>query len=242
MKKVNGKCKLCQKDGQPLCHSHIIPEFFYKPTYDDQHEFIAISNHPGHKPKPFPKGFRESLLCDDCEGQLSIYETYTANLLRRPGDKFGPRDKVVRIPNFDYHKLKLFGLSLIWRCHVAQRPLFKGVDLGPHAEKIRQLIVTKQPGTPSEYPFAIIKIAGATSASRVMHTPSATRLNGHNAYLFLGYGYEWIFVISSHSAELPKNHPFVGMKSDLEILLYHRSQQDFLQEMRRRMGNLIDKP
>jgi hypothetical protein len=35
------KCKLCLKEKE-LCHSHIIPEFFYKPLYTDKHKFLAI--------------------------------------------------------------------------------------------------------------------------------------------------------------------------------------------------------
>jgi hypothetical protein len=236
-----GNCKLCQEDKQ-LMHSHILPEFFYEPTYDEQHKFISISSHPLQKTKPFQKGFREYLLCEKCEGQFGSYESYAATILRKTGDKFDPNDRVVKIPNFDYRGFKLFGLSVIWRCHISRLHFFSAVKLGSHAEKIRKLLVTENPGKPSEYCFAVIKIVGSKRADTVIHSPEKIRFQEHNGYFLPAYGYEWIFVTSSHSERLPKDYPFVGMKPDLEILLYPQSDKEFLNEMRRRMGKrLIDK-
>jgi hypothetical protein len=145
-----GNCKLCQEDTQ-LMHSHILPEFFYEPTYDEQHKFISISSHPRQKTKPFQKGFREYLLYEKCEGQISSYETYAATVLRSPSDNLDPNDRVVKIPNFDYRCFKLFGLSVIWRCHISGLHFFSAVKLGLHAEKIRKMLFVENPGKPSEY-------------------------------------------------------------------------------------------
>lgn len=35
-------CKLCLKEKE-LMFSHIIPEFFYEPMYDEKHRFMQIS-------------------------------------------------------------------------------------------------------------------------------------------------------------------------------------------------------
>jgi len=80
-----GSCRLClvEKD---LAHSHIFPEFFYEPTYDDTNRFVSLSTHPRHKPKLFEKGLREHLLCEKCEAQFCRYESYAASILRKAGD------------------------------------------------------------------------------------------------------------------------------------------------------------
>ena len=36
------KCKLCLKENK-LSRSHIIPEFFYKPLYDEKHRINVLS-------------------------------------------------------------------------------------------------------------------------------------------------------------------------------------------------------
>jgi len=59
-------CPLCQKE-KPLVQSHVIPEFLYRPLYDEKHRAIEA--------KLVPKGFnylqkayREPLPCSECEG------------------------------------------------------------------------------------------------------------------------------------------------------------------------------
>jgi len=42
------KCKICCQQKE-LRDSHIIPEFFYKPMYDDKHRFNVIPLSVGQK-------------------------------------------------------------------------------------------------------------------------------------------------------------------------------------------------
>src|SRR5829696_2805371 len=119
-----GICKLC-KNEKLLAESHIFPEFFYGPTYDEKHRFVSITTHPQHKPKLIQKGFWEHLLCEACEQQISRYETYAANILTNC-DTYRTKDnKAIVIPNLNYKLFKLFGLSLIWRSHISNNHVFK---------------------------------------------------------------------------------------------------------------------
>jgi hypothetical protein len=180
---------------------------------------------------------REYLLCQKCDGQLGVYEAYAANILRQT-DKFRTRDgRAIIIPDFDYPSFKLFGLSLIWRCHVTNIHMFNEVNLGPHAENIRQMIHRADPGAPSKYCFALIKLDGAEIAETVILPPAITRFRDHNAYMFMAYGFDWLFVVSRHSSTLPKDYPFVGMKADLVILTKMMNEKQFIREVRRRMGS-----
>jgi hypothetical protein len=236
----NGNCKLCLQ-AKELVHSHILSEFLYEPTYDDAHKFISVSSHPWQKTKPFEKGLREYLLCKDCEGQLARYEAYAARILRSAGNHRTRNSRIIEIPSFDYRNFKLFGISLIWRCHISQLHMFRAVRLGLHAETIRNMLAGEDAGDPLEFPFALIKIEGTEHTDRIIMAPGLSRFQGHNAYFFMAYGYEWIFVVSRHSHTLPRDYPFVGLKKELVILVENLSKQDFLQRMRKRMSNLIEK-
>lgn len=63
---MKASCKLCQKERE-LKYSHIIPEYFYTPIYDENHRFMEISPQSEKLVKFNQKGVREFLLCKDCE-------------------------------------------------------------------------------------------------------------------------------------------------------------------------------
>lgn len=52
-------CAIC-KDNSDLKNSHIIPEFFYKPLYDEKHRINVIPLSQEQKRKYKQKGHRES--------------------------------------------------------------------------------------------------------------------------------------------------------------------------------------
>ena len=103
------------------------------------------------------------------------------------------------------------------------------------------MLTSENPGSASDYPFALIKIEGTEHADRIIIAPGMSRFQDHNAYIFMAYGFEWIFVVSKHSHTLSRDYPFVGMKRELTILVEELSQQQFLHRMRKRMSTLIEK-
>lgn len=62
------KCRLCLQI-KDLRRSHIIPEFIYKPLYSSEHNRV-IEIKEGLVPGLMQKGYREELLCQDCEKLL----------------------------------------------------------------------------------------------------------------------------------------------------------------------------
>ena len=111
-------CKLCQH-SRDLCRSHIIPEFLFKPLYSDKkHQFIQMSG--SSNVRKVQKGFKEKLLCRECEDRLNKWETYAAKVLFG-GVEIGfeqMQDRIL-LHNVDYKKFKVFELSLIWRAGVS---------------------------------------------------------------------------------------------------------------------------
>ena len=117
-------CALCQK-AKKLCKSHIISELFYKPLYDSKHRFRAIHSSIS-KISRHQKGFKELLLCDNCEQKLSKYENYVGRILLKQYPRI-LKMKVRDIVHFsiDYKKSRLFYLSILWRMSIASHEYFQ---------------------------------------------------------------------------------------------------------------------
>ncbi|CAA9581807.1 MAG: hypothetical protein AVDCRST_MAG86-3242 [uncultured Truepera sp.] len=147
-----GVCRLCLQERE-LRNSHIIPEFLYKPTYDDKHRANDISVDTSTV-KFSQKGLRERLLCGGCEGQLSVVERYFANVwydeavIPRNLDGYKGDTFSVQV---DYVKFKLFHLSILWRASISSLPYFSRVNLGPYEENLRQMVLTLNPGQEHQY-------------------------------------------------------------------------------------------
>ncbi|HTZ21347.1 MAG TPA: hypothetical protein VMC06_10735, partial [Opitutaceae bacterium] len=147
-----GICKLCL-ETQPLLNSHIIPEFQYRPLYDNLHRFTTISSDPKTTSKFVQKGIRERLLCANCEQKLSVWERYSAGVI------FSNNAQLVqRVPEgyilggVKYPEFRLFLLSLLWRMGASTVPMFSMVQLGEHEEKLRLMVLNEQPGDWGQYP------------------------------------------------------------------------------------------
>jgi len=71
-------CRLC-RESRTLVESHILPEFLYKPTYDEGHSSIYLdvdSEQTGTR----RRGFWEILFCEECEERFNRWETYFAEI------------------------------------------------------------------------------------------------------------------------------------------------------------------
>ena len=93
----------------------------------------------------------ERLLCDGCEQRFAAWEREGATFIRDPRllPRGLTRDKVLILVGLPYAPLKLFLMSLLWRMGVSTLREFTFVDLGPHQEKLRQMLLRADSG-PSE--------------------------------------------------------------------------------------------
>jgi hypothetical protein len=226
-----GQCRLCGNHG-PLCHSHVLPEFFYASTYEGSHQFVSVTDHPRHKPRRMQKGLREYLLCAMCESQFGKYESYAAALLRRADQALEGKSDGARIPDTDFLSFRLFGLSLLWRMHIASSHMFKEVQLGPHGERLRHMLQSQQPGMPHEYGFALAKVTGLNSHGDMILSPARTKYRGLHSYHFMARGYEWAFVVSSQAASLRGHFPFVASDPVLYVPTIVLDQSALFAELR----------
>ena len=203
MVRPKDKCKLCG-NVKELALSHIIPEFCYKPIYDEKSRGIRLTV-DSPRARPIQIGHRELLLCDACEGHINKFEKYFADCWYK--DRLIPKsvpDGGVTITGLDYAPFKLFHLSILWRAHVAAHQDFSTVDLGPfHSEKIRKRLMANDPGPEDEY--RIFALALTDNNGNVLHDrimcPQRRRLDRHTVYTSFFAGCVWNYVISSHSLD-----------------------------------------
>lgn len=201
------KCRLCSLNKE-LQNSHIIPEFLYKPLYDDKHraqQLLKIGGQQqGYKRrKPLQKGLREKLLCFDCEQLLNDrYEKYFKR--RWFDEKALPReldaDRSIRLSGLDYGKFKLFHLSVLFRASVSSLPEFEQINLGPHEEFLRDILINGLPGPDRKYAVlchALTKGSHEIQFGLITNPFKMRQPSGHTSYGFCFGGCVWYYIVDS---------------------------------------------
>ncbi len=224
------KCKLCFEE-RDLENSHIISEFWYKPLYDEKHRFHVLSTAPEDKNVFEQKGIREKLLCHDCEQYFSRLEDYVRKVFYGGVGVWIKNDRnKILINGIDYTKFKLFQLSLLWRASVSSHKLFSEVSLGPHEEKLRRMLVSKNPG--EYYDYGCILIGLLMDGSKLMHEmvmqPEPIRIKDFRWFRFVLGGCIWLFIVSSHSKIFELRDFFLQKEGNLIIHLQSAENVGFI--------------
>lgn len=225
-------CKLCGEDRE-LQDSHVIPEFMYRPLYNEKHKTVGyLLRKEGVKPRFVQKGLRERLLCDACERFLNHnFESPNVALWRtlaeeEPGPEISVQQirsaqgsRAAHVQGVDYSSLKLLLLSILWRASVSGLEEFADVKLGPHEEVIRQMLRSKDPGTQADYPCLIFLFLEPKLG--ILVPPFHSRVEGHKTYHFIVTSVRFDIVVSRHSGEhrfrslaLKEDGSFVAMFLD----------------------------
>jgi hypothetical protein len=198
---------MCLQEKE-LCKSHIIPEFLYKPGYDENGQMVALEN--GHsKPKSLQhqKHVYEKLLCSECEGFInSNYERYFYR--RWYLDKILPTSTskdFLNVRDLSYSLFKLFHLSILWRASISSLDSYSKVSLGvDEEERICKMLLTKNPGQLHEYQIfgALLLYPGTKKiANGFIASPMLTEHNNLKIYLFVFGGVIWHYVIGDQLIE-----------------------------------------
>jgi len=199
-------CKLCCKENE-LRNSHIIPEFFYVHLYDAKHRAQCMSS-TGSKQdykrrRPIQKGYREKLLCDDCEKLLNT--RYENDYKKLWFDKdILPQTLIegeqIILEGLDYHKFKQFHLSILFRASVSSLSEFQHVNLGPHEEELRKILIHDLPTSDQKYVILCHAITKNNLEIQygLITSPFKTRQpNGYLSYGFCFGGCVWYYIVDS---------------------------------------------
>jgi len=144
-------CRLCGLDKK-LIQAHVIPRSFHRLIPGAKQPPRVITNVRGRYAQKVPKGVYDSaLVCEDCERRFSSWDDYGAEILLKNWNTFIPvADGGTMIgsylPAYDYKRLKLFFLSVLWRAAASGHFMFDKIDLGPREASLRDAIWNAQPG------------------------------------------------------------------------------------------------
>ena len=193
-----GVCPLCRTE-QRIRDSHIIPEFFYRRLYDDQGTARSLSSDKLGVEK-LQKGLRDELLCDSCEQRMNRFESrfakdwYERDLMPKVVDE----DHCI-VEGLDYVSTKLLFLSILWRASVSMSDACDGVSLGPHEDRIRDLLLEENLGRDDYRIWG--RVIAYSPSNKVAHhlvtTPARVRFRGLNAYQMVFGGVAWLVVLST---------------------------------------------
>jgi len=197
-----------------LRQSHILPEFFYQPLYNQEHWFYRISDQfkkQGEARRQY-EGLKEHLLCADCEELLNKrYETYAHSVL------YGKEPLMVEdlpgaflFSQIDYGRFKLFLLSVLWRMGISSYNAFEVVKLGSHEETLRTMIFEGNPGAPEDYGCIISVVMHDKEIVKEYITPAyQSFVEGHNCYKIFVGGFAFCFFVSDHIHKLSRQDFFL---------------------------------
>ena len=226
------KCALCLEEKE-LKNSHIIPEFFYKPLYDDKHRFNVVPLTDEQKHRYEQKGIREPLLCEECEVKLSKYENHTRLIFYGGTGIYFTNGNPLKIEGINYQYFKLFQLSILWRASVSKLEFFNDVNLGPHEEKIRKMILDEKPGSKLKYPcmFFMMLMEPKEVLDAFIYSPQMMKIDGHRVFRFIFGGGFWIFFVSNHTHMI--RFPKFVLNEDGSILipLKRADETEFFREL-----------
>ncbi len=136
-----------------------------------------------------PKGvYDKNLVCEGCERLFTRYDDYAKSffLYELKTKILEPKEfegRAVVVNEFDYEKLKLFLISLLWRASSSNHKFFQKVNIGPFEPKLKQMIQSKTPGLPEEFPV-LFKIFFGYGADKQMMSPTRVKIEGQNYYRF----------------------------------------------------------
>lgn len=173
---------------------------------------IIIASKPNVYPKKSHTGiYDKEIVCEDCERIFAPWDEYGNKFLFQElhEDRYIVSNGERIAYNFgssDYENLKLFFLSVLWRASVSKQPLFNLVQLGPYEEKLKHLILSKDPGSVEDFAVALSKFDAPPNETGILN-PDRTEYDGVNHYrLYLG-GYMAIIKVSNQ----PPSKCFKGL-------------------------------
>ena len=196
-------CALCRETDQ-LCDSHIIPEFFFTACYDDRHRLEVLSATAAHVTL-LQKGYREPLLCLDCEGHLneSFEQDFKGAWYDQQRCPTVPRLTQTHIDGLDYAGFKLCLLSVLWRASAASGQIFKQASLGAeHGERLRQMLLHQDAGPYAKYPIlADVLYLNDYVVDAAVIPPVRQRYRGYTIYNLGFGGCLWFFPVGTFTLE-----------------------------------------
>jgi hypothetical protein len=215
---------LCLKEEvELLSRSHIIPKFLFEDMKDENNSFVQIEpnkyvkGRTQHIKKPRDAFHEPDILCEKCDGIIiKGYEDYlklvfhsTSKPISRPmivKKEYDPRGfNIVFIENLDYKLYKLGFLSILWRASISKLPFFRLVNLGPHSEEIRKMLLEGMALDTNEYPFFTSFLNQRNDQHQIILPITKFKMEKYTHYRFIINGVDVVFMIGSKNLKIKES-------------------------------------
>lgn len=221
-------CKFCL-ESKFLIRSHIIPASLY-PETPGHGRLHWVLNGDGETPKSSLSNgdFDGKLVCADCEKKFGTGDAYAKRFFV---DRSVPADlltdangsKMHVYPSFDYDRLKLFFISLLWRAHATDRRSFRDVDIGARYEELAKATIRSGDGGGSD-DFAVFLWHIAPGPYReIGMSLMPNRIEGVSVYQTLLFGHAAFIKVDEkplppllRSMQLTRGQPLVVLEYRME--------------------------
>lgn len=224
------QCRNCGSSGASA-KSHIIPAAFFRELRVDQEHPRLLSSMPGERPKKYPIGIYENILCPKCEAELSAIDSFgTTALLGKFSEYFSPVEMGSKLTCFksesvDRKRLLQFLISVLWRASVSEHDFFKHVRLGKFEEAARA--ITFATSVPEDFLVfdAVLSVwndkADLGESRFPLLDPIKERWEGVNSYrIYFG---KIVAYIKVDKQEFPSELRSISLISSSDVVLLARS-------------------
>lgn len=214
-------CKLCQNDVDKLVDSHIIAQSIHalSTRAKDLAKAKILSSDLSQYPKKSPKGVYDKLFCEGCEKIFQKWEDYALELFRKDYELPIPtKFMYIKLDNYQYSKLKLFFISVLWKADVSGQHMYQGVDVGiKHREALRQMLLNEIPGDWQDYAVFIERFNSDKSYASIMRSPQKAKLGDIIFYIFYMAGFK--IYIKFDSRKVPQRMAAFFLKDGQPLLI-----------------------
>jgi hypothetical protein len=214
--------------GKPelLVKSHVLPQSLYPHKVAGIADTKVYSRDPNAYPRRSRTGvWDDTIVCRTCEGLFQQCDDHAQKVLRARPKEPGP-DYFI-LSNYDYSLLKRFFIALLWRASASSQELFSQVDVGPtHDTRLRQLILTNDPGEPEEYAVWLTTFDDPSTAGIVLQ-PTRYKLFGVNVYRFVAAGFSAFIKVDQQRTPYP--YSLCILRPNGESVVLVRSWQSSLE-------------
>ena len=183
---MEGICSFCGTEG-PLIKAHVVPASLYRRSAEKSEALIVInSEEPSRHRKSQTGIYDNNLVCRICEDVWDPWDSYAAKMATPIIEKGSLI--ALRVDDYNFENLKMFFLSVAWRCGASRRKEFSMVKLGPYEKKLKEAIENKEIDHPAGFDISVSRFDD-TNTGTVFLNPHCERWDGVNHLRIYMFGY-----------------------------------------------------